>query len=122
MRDITYLAEGIIYFTDSSLTGVNLNEVIVGGTGSGKSFSNAYPRLLHTHNSSVVVPIAKRALMGMFEERGYKVFVLDFAHPEKSDAGYDPLHYVKDDQDAMRLARSLIYATPTMVKVLHCPK
>ena len=121
MKDITCLAEGIIYYADSSLTGLNLNELIVGGTGSGKSFSNAYSRLLHTHESSVVVPIAKRAIMGMFkgmfEERGYEVLVLDFAHPGKSDAGYDPLRYVKSDQDALRLARSLIYSTPALGKV-----
>lgn len=121
MKDITCLAEGIIYYADSSLTGLNLNEIIVGGTGCGKSFSNAYSRLLHTHESSVVVPIAKRALMGMFkgmfEERGYEVLVLDFAHPEKSDAGYDPLRYVKSSQDALRLARSLVYATPATGRV-----
>ena len=115
MPDITCLAEGITYPTNSSLTGLNLNEIIVGGTGSGKSVSNAYSRLLHTNNSSVVVPVAKRALMekfkGMFEERGYKTYVLDFAHPEKSDASYDPLQYVNSDQDAVRLARNLICAT-----------
>lgn len=114
-KDTTCLAEGIIYPADSSLTGLNLNEIIVGGTGSGKSVSNAYSRLLHTNESSMVVPIAKRALMekfkGMFEERGYKTFVLDFTHPEKSDAGYDPLQYVKNDQDAVRLARDLVSAT-----------
>lgn len=115
MKDITCLAEGITYPADSSLTGLNLNEVIVGGTGSGKSISNAYSRLLHTYKSSIVVPIAKRALMetfkGMFKERGYEVIVLDFAHPEKSNAGYDPLQYVKSDQDAVRLARDLVSVT-----------
>lgn len=36
MKDITCLAEGITYLADSSLTGLNLNELIVGGTGCGK--------------------------------------------------------------------------------------
>ena len=36
---------------------------------------------------------------------------MDFAHPEKSDAGYDPLQYVKSDQDAVRLARDLVSVT-----------
>jgi len=121
MKDMTCLAEGITYPANPYLTGLNLNEVIVGGTGSGKSVSNAYSRLLHTHNSSVVVPVAKRALMEafkeMFKERGYEVLVLDFTHPEKSNTGYDPLHYVKSNQDALRLARSLVYATPAMGKV-----
>ena len=115
MTDITCLAEGITAPADSSLTGRNLNELIVGGTGSGKSVSNAFSRLLHTNDFSVVVPIAKRALMekfkGMFEDRGYETYVLDFAHPEKSDASYDPLQYVNGDQDAVRLARDLISAT-----------
>ena len=34
MKDITCLAEGITYPANPYLTGLNLNEVIVGGTGS----------------------------------------------------------------------------------------
>ena len=62
MPDMTCLAEGIVVPSAFELTGITGNELVVGPTGSGKSFSNAYSRLLHTNESSVVVPIAKKAM------------------------------------------------------------
>ena len=62
MTDMTCLAEGVVYPADFEKTGLNLNELVVGGTGCGKSVSVAYSRLVHTKNSSVVVPITKVAL------------------------------------------------------------
>lgn len=113
MSDSSCLAEGYVVPADFALTGVNLNEIIVGATGSGKSFSNAYSRLVHTNQSSLVVPIAKKALKeqfaGMFRDRGYKVIDMDFTHPENSSAGYDPLDYIQGDEDVIQLARNMIH-------------
>lgn len=110
-EDITCLAENMIFPADMKKTGINLNELVVGSTGSGKTFSTAYPRIMHTYNSSVVVPIAKRDLMNrfasLFEKRGYKVMVLDFVSPDKSTIGYDPLDRVRTDLDVVRLAEAI---------------
>lgn len=62
MADLTCLAEGLVAPADFEQTGLNLNEIVVGPTGCGKSFSNAYSRLVLTTESSVVVPIAKKAI------------------------------------------------------------
>lgn len=112
MADLTCLAEGVIVPADFEKTGLNLNEIVVGPTGCGKSFSNAYSRLVHTTDSSVVVPIAKKAIkekfFKMFKKRGYHVIDLDFAHPENCKIGYDPLDYVHRDEDIIQLARNLV--------------
>ncbi len=112
MSDMSCLAEGYVVPADFEKTGVNLNEIIVGPTGCGKTMSTAYPRLVHTNNSSVVVPIAKKAIKDkfarMFEERGYKVITLDFANPDNCNIGYDPLDYVHTDEEIVQTARNLV--------------
>lgn len=111
MADMSCLADGYVVPADFEQTGINLNELIVGPTGCGKSFSNAYSRLVHTTESSVVVPIAKGSLRKkftrMFEDRGYEVANIDFAHPENSTTGYDPLAFIKSDEDVIHLASAL---------------
>lgn len=117
MSDMTCLAEGVVYPADFAVTGLNLNEVVVGPTGCGKSVSNAYSRLLHTTESSVVVPVSKRALLykftKMFRRRGYRVQILDFADPGRSNIGYDPLDYIHSDADVIHLARNIIGNDPS---------
>ncbi len=112
MTDMTCLAENCVMPADSRLTGLNLNEIVVGPTGCGKTFSNGYSRLLHTTESSVVVPIAKKDLKDkfakMFKERGYKVIDLDFTNPRKCKIGYDPLDFVHNDMDVIQSARNLV--------------
>ena len=109
--DFSCLAEGIIVPADFEKTGINLNELIVGSTGSGKSFSNAYSRLLHTKKSSVVVTLTKKEIKEkfseMFENRDYEVIDLDFAHPENSRQGFDPLCFIRSDDDVLKVARPL---------------
>jgi len=118
MAEVTCLAEGQVFAADPKKTGLNLNEMIVGTTGSGKSCSIVYPRLLYTNESSLVVPITKKKVMERFAEvfrqRGYEVIKFDFSKPEECALGYDPLDYVKREEDVIKLARNIIGLQPSM--------
>ncbi|MCR5426256.1 MAG: type IV secretory system conjugative DNA transfer family protein [Lachnospiraceae bacterium] len=118
--DYTCLAEGCMFPADFAVTGLNLNELVVGATGCGKTVSTAYARLLHTEESSVVIPATKRAIVDQFGElfrsRGYEVQVLDFAHPLESVYGYDPMDYILTDEDVVTSARSIMLAGNTQEK------
>jgi len=117
MTDMSCLADGLVVPANFELTGLNLNEIVVGPTGCGKSMSNAYSRLLHTTQSSVVVPITKKAIREkfsrLFEERGYQVINLDFSKPENCNVGYDPMDYITSDEDVVQTARNLVGNDPS---------
>ncbi|MCR5374669.1 MAG: type IV secretory system conjugative DNA transfer family protein [Lachnospiraceae bacterium] len=111
--DFSCLGENYIVPASFELTKLNLNEIIVGATGCGKTFSFGYPRLLHTNYSSIVVPIAKKTLKvkfaKLFKARGYEVIDLDFTNPQNNEYGYNPFDYVKTEEDMRMLADTIVY-------------
>ena len=112
LKDRIILSKDIVKDADPSKTGLNGNVLVIGGTGSGKTVSYTEANLLHTHNRSLVVSVSKRQLIDryspLFEKRGYQVDVIDTIDPEKSTIGYDPLKYVRTNEDVLTLAKSII--------------
>lgn len=110
LRDMTCLGKGQVF--EAYQPGLNSNELIVGSTGCGKTFSVAIPRILHTFESSLVVPVVKRSLYeqlsGLLKDRGYEVWDLNLANPKLSSIGYDPMDMVKTDSDVISLARCIV--------------
>lgn len=87
----------------------NLNVVVIGGSGSGKTRSYVYENLLNANTSFVVLdPKGEIVRMtGSFlEEEGYEIRVLDLIHMEKSHC-YNPYMYLRSVDDIQRLATSL---------------
>lgn len=114
--DHIILGENVVRSTDSSVTGLNNNIIVVGGSGSGKTMSILEPKLLETLQSSVVLTVTKRRLvymyMSLFRKRGYKIYDLNFVYPDESNVSYDPLDYILNYQDITFLSKAIVMADP----------
>lgn len=111
-KDYECLGDGKIYEINYSANTINNNEIIIGPTRSGKTTSIVEPRLLHTNNASVVVPLSKRELadkyIKLFKQRGYKTEILDFTNSSQSTVSFDVLNYIQNELDISELATILI--------------
>ena len=111
IADNLYLGDGAVYPADPKVSGINANLAIVGGTGTGKTFSCVLPLLLHNTDQSMVVPVSKREIIDQtsstLKRHGYKVEIIDFAKG-RSTIGFNPLKYIHDDMDAQTFAKNLI--------------
>ncbi|MCI8285893.1 MAG: type IV secretory system conjugative DNA transfer family protein [Firmicutes bacterium] len=91
----------------------NLNVLVVGGSGAGKSRTYAIPNIMQC-NCSMVITDPKAELLrktgGLLKRKGYEVRVFDLIHPDTSFC-YNPFEYVQDDKDVLRLISNLIRNT-----------
>ncbi len=91
----------------------NLLSVVVGGSGSGKSFKYCVENLAQANTSYVVLDPKGELLRNtgqMLEAKGYEVRVLDLLNMEKSHC-YNPFVYLRDDNDVQRLVTNLFKST-----------
>ncbi len=96
----------------------NLNTLVVGGSGSGKTRFYAKPNLMQANTSFVVLdPKGEliRSTGGLLEAAGYEVRVLDLIHMEKSHC-YNPFYYLQDENDVQRLVTNLFASTAPKYK------
>lgn len=111
-KDYLYLADGVKVELGNNAFGGNNNTVIVGDTGSGKTYSVVVPFLLHTNQHSVVVTLSKKAMINRFQtefiKKGYKVIVINLANPKESKFGYDIMNGIKSQQDMVFTAKALV--------------
>ena len=91
----------------------NLNILVIGGSGAGKSRTFAIPNIMQC-NCSMVITDPKAELLrktgGLLKKKGYEVRVFDLIHPDTSFC-YNPFQYVQDDKDVLRLISNLIKNT-----------
>lgn len=91
----------------------NLNVLVVGGSGSGKTRFYAKPNIMQCNTSFVITdPKAEilRATAPLLIEKGYDIKVFNLINPLESD-GYNPFVYLKDDKDVIMLVTNLIRNT-----------
>ena len=91
----------------------NLNVLVVGGSGSGKTRFYAKINLMQC-NASFIVADPKgemlRSIAPLLMEQGYDIKVFNLIEPENSD-GYNPFVYIKNDEDVIKLISNLIQNT-----------
>lgn len=91
----------------------NLNILVVGGSGSGKTRFYAKPNIMQANTSFVVLDpkgeIA-RDTGHLLEKKGYTVKVLDLINMEYSHC-YNPFMYLDNDNDVQRLVTNLFKNT-----------
>ena len=93
----------------------NVNVLVVGGSGSGKSASYSIPNAYQCLGSYVFTD-PKGELYdrtaGYLREHGYKIKVLNLVHPQFSD-GYNPLMHISSEIDVDVIANTIVKGQKT---------
>lgn len=91
----------------------NLNVLICGGSGAGKTRFYAKPNIMQCNCSFVILDPKGEILRDtgrLLEHKGYEVKILDLINMDKSHC-YNPFVYLKDDNDVQRLVTNLFKST-----------
>ena len=91
----------------------NLNILVVGGSGSGKTRFFCKPGIMSVNCSYLIVDPKGEMLRStgyLLKEEGYDIKVFDLIHPKQSD-GYNPFTYIRDDPDVLKLMDNLVKNT-----------
>ena len=91
----------------------NLNILVVGGSGSGKTRFFCKPGIMSVNCSYLIVDPKGEMLRStgyLLKEEGYDIKVFDLIHPKQSD-GYNPFTYIRDEPDVLKLMDNLVKNT-----------
>lgn len=91
----------------------NLNTLVVGGSGAGKTRFYAKPNVMQANTSFVILDPKGEILRdtgNLLKAKGYEVRVLDLINMEKSHC-YNPFVYMESDNDVQRLVTNLFKST-----------
>lgn len=91
----------------------NLNTLVIGGSGAGKTRFYAKPNILQCNTSFVCLDPKGELLRdtgNLLEKEGYVIRVIDLIDMSKSH-GYNPFAYIQDDKDVLKLITNLIRNT-----------
>jgi len=107
------LTQNIKMGLDGKIHRRNLNVLVIGGSGAGKTRFYAKPNIMQANTSFVILDPKGELLRdtgNLLIEKGYEIKVLDLINMEKSFC-YNPFVYIKSDNDVQRLVTNLFRAT-----------
>lgn len=91
----------------------NLNTLVIGGSGAGKTRFFGKPNLMQCNTSFVVLDPKGEQLRdvgNLLGKEGYVIKVVDLINMNRSHC-YNPFRYIKDDKDVLKLITNLIRNT-----------
>ena len=91
----------------------NVNVLVIGGSGAGKTYSYCKPNVMQCSTSYVILDPKGEIVKDtgyLLEKNGYEVKVLDLINMEKSHC-YNPFVYIETDNDVQKLATNLFKST-----------
>ena len=91
----------------------NLNTIVIGGSGAGKTRFYCKPNIMQCNTSFVTLDPKGEILRSegyLLEKEGYVIKVIDLIDMSKSH-GYNPFHYIQSDKDILKLITNLIRNT-----------
>lgn len=107
------LSESVRLSTASEKTHVNNNTIVLGGIGTGKSFSFLLPNIMQMNGSYIINDpggMLYKTLKSPLKKNGYKVRVVNFLDL-KSSCKTNPFHYIQEKRDIEVLADCFILNT-----------
>lgn len=91
----------------------NLNVLVCGGSGAGKTRFYAKPNIMQANTSFIILDPKGELLRDtghLLKKQGYDIKVLDLINMEKSDC-YNPFEYIHGDNDIQRLVTNIFKNT-----------
>ena len=91
----------------------NLNVLVIGGSGAGKTRFYVKPNIMQANCSMVVLDPKGENLRStgwLLKKKNYRIRILDLVQMERSHC-YNPFVYLRDDNDVQRLVTNLFKAT-----------
>lgn len=119
--DYRVLGRNFRVTNDTFVTGLNNNDIIIGGSGSGKTGGILYPSIKCAENESFVLIDTKGLLSKRFsaelESKGYDVKIISFTNPDIG-LGYNPLEYIRIKSDGSIRYQDIVYVSYLIMPTL----
>ena len=112
------LTQNVCMGLDSRKHRRNLNVLVCGGSGAGKTRFYCKPNILQANTSFICLDPKGELLRdtaNLLKAKGYEIKVLDLINMSKSDC-YNPFVYLKNDNDVQKLVTNLFKATDSKDK------
>ncbi|MBQ5558204.1 MAG: type IV secretory system conjugative DNA transfer family protein [Lachnospiraceae bacterium] len=107
------LTQNVKFVWDNNKTGINMNTLCLGSSGSGKTFKFFKPNVMNAYGCYIVVDpkldiLAKEG--GILKKEGYDIKMFNIDNLSQSNY-YNPLNYIEEDDDVIHLVKSLLLNT-----------